>query len=139
MAREPRWCALRIGTLTRERGEEHIPASLTIVARTAVLVIAVAGALLSSCTAAHLPPAKHADNARASVNTSARQPARKLKPEAPPSDTLFDSRRIEAVGTLQLDDIMPLVRQAPRLKDEVDSALRQANAKAQDIICIGRR
>ena len=34
---------------------------------------------------------------------------------------------------------MPLVRQAPRLKDEVGSALRQANAKAQDVICIGRR
>ena len=88
---------------------------------------------------AHSGPAKHVDNARASVNNSAPQPARKLKPEARPSDTLFDLRSIEAVGTLLLDDIMPLVRQAPRFKDEVGSALRQAKAKAQDVICIGRR
>ena len=73
------------------------------------------------------------------MNNSAPQPARKLKPEAQTSDTLFDSRRIEAVGTLLLDDIMPLVRQAPRFKDEIGSALRQAKAKAQDVICIGRR
>jgi hypothetical protein len=77
------------------------------------------------------------NNARALVKNSAPPPARELRPGLP--DTLFESRRIEAVGTLLLDDIMPLVRQAPRLKDEVSSALGQANAKARDIICIGRR
>ena len=121
------------------REMEHIPANLTIVVRIPALVVAVASPLFSICADAHSAPAQHVDNARASLNSSASQLAHKLKPEAQPSDALFNSRRIEAVGTLLLDDIMPLVRQAPRLKDEVGSALRQANVKAQDVICIGRR
>ena len=112
--------------------------NLTIVVRTPALVIAIASPLLSVGADVHSAPTRHVDNARASLNSRAPQPAHKLKhgpADAPP----FDSRRIEAIGTLLLDDIMPLVRQAPRLKDKVGSALRQANVKAQDVICIGRR
>jgi hypothetical protein len=121
--------------------------------RRATLCSAVAGLLLSACADTYHSPAKQvtrsanvsASNSapRSSGNrevAAARPPAKAPQPTpAVPSDTLFDSRRIEGVGTLLLDDIMPLVRQAPRLRDEVDAALREANTKAQDVICIGRR
>ena len=121
--------------------------------RRAALCSAVAGLLLSACADTHSAPARQVTRSvKATPSYSAPRPARNpevaaARPPAkapqpaplPPSDTLFDSRRIEGVGTLLLDDIMPLIRQAPRLKDEVDTALRDANAKAQDVICIGRR
>ena len=57
----------------------------------------------------------------------ARPPAKAPQPAPlPPSDTLFDSRRIEGVGTLSLAEIMRLVQQNPRLRDEVDAAQRES-------------
>jgi hypothetical protein len=56
-----------------------------------------------------------------------------------PPDRVFDSRRLEGTGTLLLEDIMGLVRQAPRLSDEVASALRESNKASRDIACIGKR
>jgi hypothetical protein len=101
-------------------------------------VIAVAVALLPIRVDPHAAPAR-ADSARAFISTIASQPPRRLKPQARPSDTLFDSRSIEAAGTLVLDDIKSLIRQAPRLKDEITSALRNAKTTARDVVCIGRR
>lgn len=113
----------------------------------------VAGLLLSACADTYSSPARQPGrSAKAPVSNgaprtprnqelAAARPPAKAPPPAPtpPADTLFDSRRIEAVGTLPLEDILPLIRQAPRLKDEVDAALRDVNGKAANIICIGRR
>jgi hypothetical protein len=56
-----------------------------------------------------------------------------------PPDRVFDSRRLEGTGSLSLQDIMGLVRQAPRLSDEVASALRESNIVSKDVGCIGKR
>ena len=103
------------------------------------VVLTVAVALLPIRADVHSATAKADDSARVSVKPSATQPTRGLKPQARPSDTLFDSRSIEAAGTLVLDDIKSLIRQAPRLNDEVSSALRNAKTRARDVVCIGRR
>lgn len=122
-------------------------------ARRTALCCAVAALLLSACADTYHRPARQVSHsARKPVTHSAPKPAgiretAAARPPAtapqpappPPSDTLFDSRRIEGVGTLLLEDVMPLVRQAPRLRDEVDAALREANKTAQDVICIGKR
>lgn len=119
----------------------------------AALCSAVAALLVSACADAYHSPARQVSrSAKAQVTDSpsksvagrqvaaARPPAKAPKPApAPPADTLFDSRRLEGTGTLLLDDIMRLVRQAPRLADEVAAALRETNKSPQDITCIGKR
>jgi hypothetical protein len=52
---------------------------------------------------------------------------------------MFDARGIDGTGTLLLQDIMGLVRQAPRLQSEVDAALRQINKTAAEVTCVGKR
>jgi hypothetical protein len=130
-----------------------VSSCVIIAARHAALLSAAAGLLLSGCAEIVYSPAKpSARGARVAgvsyskprparqVVAAARPPAKAPQPAAPPPpDILFDSRRIEAVGTLLLEDIMPLVRQAPRLKDEVDTALGDAAKTVQDVTCIGRR
>ena len=56
-----------------------------------------------------------------------------------PSSQRFDSSRLEGSGSMLLEDIMGLVRQSPRLADEVASALRESGRTARDITCIGKR
>src|SRR5204863_7950571 len=56
-----------------------------------------------------------------------------------PTYTRFESRRLEDTGTLLLDEIMALVQQAPRLRDDVETALRALNKTPQEITCIGKR
>lgn len=137
------------------RKETVVCAYVSVAARRAALSSAIAGLLLSGCAeVVHSPAKQSARGARVAgvsysqprpardveVVAAARPPAKAPQPAAPPPpDILFDSRRIEAVGTLLIEDIMPLIRQAPRLKDEVDAALRESDKKAQEITCIGRR
>jgi hypothetical protein len=59
--------------------------------------------------------------------------------DADASAQLFDSSRLESTGSLLLEDIMKLIRQSPRLADEVNSALDEIKTTPQDIACIGRR
>ena len=121
--------------------------------RRAALCSAVAGLLLSACADTHSAPARQVTRSvKATPSYSAPRPSRNpevaaARPPAkapqpvplPPSDTLFDSRRIEGVGTLTLAEIMRLVQQNPRLRDEVDTALREAGKKADETPCIGKR
>jgi len=88
----------------------------------------------------HSPaPTRKADSPRAdaAARLAATAPLPAEKPA--PTDTLFDSRRLEGTGTLPLYEIMTLVRQAPRLHDEVETALHALNKTPQEITCIGKR
>jgi hypothetical protein len=110
--------------------------------------------LLSACADVYQSPQKSAPRAvrvkaegvkadgvkDARVAAAARKPAKPPQADtAPAPDVVFDSRRLEGTGTLLLEEIMGLVRQSPRLMDEVQSALRDINKTAQDITCIGKR
>ena len=100
-----------------------------VASRWTTLCVAAVAVLLSACAdtvATKSKPAASRQHAAARApDAPARRPAaatpsaaKAPQPEAAiPSDVLFDSRRIEGAGTLLLGDIMPLVGQAPRLRD----------------------
>lgn len=133
-------------------------AYVAIVARLVALASVVAGLAVSGCAdffyspekqvsrSVRAPASRSAPRIAASREVAAAQPLPKAPQPAPappapppPADTLFDSRRIEGVGTLALAEIMRLVRQNQRLRDEVDAALREAAKSADEITCIGKR
>ena len=51
----------------------------------------------------------------------------------------FDTNKLGQMGTLFLDDLMPLIARTPKLKDEVDAALTAAKKKAEETHCVGMR
>jgi hypothetical protein len=133
------------------RKETVVYAYVAVVSRLAALSSVVAGLAVSGCADFFYSPEKQVSrSAKVTATRSAPMAASRVaaarplpKPPQPapppPVDTLFDSRRVEGVGTLALAEIMPLVRQNPRLRDEVDTALRESGAAADTTTCIGKR
>ena len=122
-----------------------------VASRLTTLCVAAVGVLLSACAETVATKSKPAPSRQHAAARAPDSPARRSAAAAPsaakapqpeaaiPPDVLFDSRRIEGAGTLLLDDIMALVGQAPRLRDEVQAALQEINQMPKDITCIGKR
>ncbi len=126
-------------------------ACASVVLRWATLGAVVVGLLVSACAESVAPRPKQVIYRHHASPRSAAAPRRNVTgatrsaAKAPQVDNsaspgvIFDSRRLEGAGTLLLDEIMTLVRQAPRLRNEVESALREINKMPKDITCIGKR
>jgi hypothetical protein len=51
----------------------------------------------------------------------------------------FDTQKLDQTGTLFLQNIMPLIREATTLKSEVTQALKDTGQNEDEVVCLGRR